>query len=400
MHATTRQLRALFIQAALTPYRIDLLNCLHRHLDLKAIFLRANPASQQFDQATLRRRLECDHEYLLRGFQIGGRVFRYGVLRAIKTFAPDVVVASEYSPTTLALALARSRALRRASIVRARWGLTILTADNARIAGDAGVARRLARQMALGAADSVVVYTESGKAWLADQGVPADHVFVSPNCQDEGRFAAALDDALPLAERYLVEKGLRGKRIALYVGRLVELKGVDRVISAFARAARVVPDAALVLVGDGPERPALEHLAEREGVAHRVRFEGQQQDRALMAWYLLGRLLVLASRWECYGAVVNEALLAGMPVLCSSAAGAADLIRDSRNGHVFDPYDLTMLSDRMAAWLRGAAPLGTQPLTRRESLMPYPFEETVRPFVEAIELAAQSSHRIPEVAHA
>ena len=58
MHAATRQLKTLFIQAALTPYRIDLLNYLHRHLDMKAIFLRANPASQEFDQATLRTRLE------------------------------------------------------------------------------------------------------------------------------------------------------------------------------------------------------------------------------------------------------------------------------------------------------------------------------------------------------
>ncbi|MBN1918071.1 MAG: glycosyltransferase [Verrucomicrobia bacterium] len=393
MDARTPQLRALFIHAALTPYRIDLLNHLHRHLELKAIFLRMNPASQAFDQAELRSRLECDHEYLLRGFEIGGRLFRRGVLPAIETFDPDVVVTQEYSPTTLSLALLGRRILGR------RWGLTILTADSSLIAGDAGYARKLARRIALGAADSVIVYTDAGKTWLVDQGVPANRVFVSPNCQDEKRFATALDDALPLAEQFLVKKGLHGRRIVLCVGRLVELKGVDRVIGAFARVARTVPDTLLVVVGDGPERRALEQLATREGVADRVRFEGQQQGRDLLAWYLLGRLLVLASRWECYGAVVNEALLAGTPVLCSKAAGAAELIRSGHNGHVFDPYDLNVLSDHMAHWLQAAAPLGVQPLKCRESLMPYPFEEAAHPFIQAIEVAAMASRGICEVTH-
>jgi len=388
----TPQLKVLFIHAALTPYRIDLLNYLHRRLELKAIFLRANPLSQEFDQATLRSQLECDHDYLLRGFEIGGRLVRRGVLRAVRRFGPDVVVAQEYSPTTLSLALARR------GMLRQRWGLTILTADNVRIAGDAGVVRRLARRMVLGAADSVVAYTGGGKDWLIGRGVPADRVFVCPNCQDKARFDAALDDAVPLAEQYLVDKGLRGKRVVLCVGRLVELKGVDRVIGAFARTARVVPDVVLVVVGDGPERRSLEQVAEREGVAGRVRFEGQQQGRDLMAWYLVGQLVVLASRWECYGAVVNEALLAGTPVLCSSSAGAAELIHDGHNGHVFDPYDLAVLSDRMTDWLRAAAPLGAQPLARRKNLMPHAFEEAAHSFVEAIEFAAPSSRRVPEVA--
>ena len=384
-------LRTLFFHAALAPHRIDLLNHLNRHLDLKAIFLRPDPASQQFDQAALRSQLECDHEYLLRGFEIGGRLIRHGVLRAVRAFDPDVVVTHEYSPTTLSLALVGKRLLRR------RWGLTIMTADDQRIAGDAGPMRRLARRIALNAADSVVAYSEDAKAWLVGRGVPADRVFIFANRQDEARFAADLDGALPLAERYLAEKRLHGKRVVLFVGRLVELKGVDRVIGAFARAARVVPDVLLVVVGDGPERGRLEHLAEREGVADRVRFEGQQQGRDLMAWYVLGQLLVLASRRETYRAVVNEALLAGMPVLCSSLAGAAELIHDGHNGHVFDPYDLATLTDRMAGWLQGAAPLGAQPLARRESLVTQPFEEAAHSFVRAIECAAASSRRHAEL---
>lgn len=386
-HTAMPKLRTLLIHEALAPCRIDLFNYLNRHLDLKAIFLRPNPACQAFDQVALRSRLECDHDYLLRGFEIGGRIFRPGIGRAIAEFKPDVIVTYEYSPTTLSLALLGKRVLRR------RWGLTILTADNHRIAGDAGPVRRLARRIALGAADSVIAYTEDAKAWLVSRGVPADRIFIFANRQSETRFAAVLDNALPLAERTMCDKDLRGRRVALYVGRLVELKGVDRIIRAFARTSRTVPDAVLVVVGDGPERRRLQQLAAREGVADRIRFEGQQQGRSLMAWYLLGQVLVLASRWECYGAVVNEALLAGMPVLCSSWAGAVELIRDGRNGHAFDPFDVAALSRHMTGWLRDVAPLDGGPLPRRESLMPQPFEEAARPFVRAIELAARRSRR-------
>jgi glycosyltransferase involved in cell wall biosynthesis len=387
------KLRTLFIHAALAPCRVDLLNYLNRHVELKALFLRANPASQAFDQATLRDRLECDHDYLLGGFEIGGRLFRHNLLRAVSAFDPDVVVTPEYSPTTLSLALIGKRLLHRP------WGLTIMTADNRRIARNSGVARKLARRIALSAADSVVAYTEEAKACLVARGVPADRVFIFANRQDEARFAANLDDALPLAERMASDKDLHGKRVVLCVGRLVALKGIDRIIEALARVRPDVPDAVLVVVGDGPQRRRLQQVARREGVADRVRFEGQQQGRDLMAWYLLGHLLVLASESETYGAVVNEALMAGMPVLCSSAAGAAELIYDGYNGHVFDPYDVATLADRMAEWLRSIPPLDGAALLRREGLMPETFEKAARSFVEAIECAAESSHRHAELSY-
>jgi glycosyltransferase involved in cell wall biosynthesis len=377
----------LFVHAALTPYRIDLLNYLHEHLAFKAVFLRSNPASQAFDQAALRNRLECDHEYLLRGFEIGGKVFRAGLSRIIHRFDPDVIVTQEFSPTTLWLACIAKR------LCRSRWGLTVLTADNERIAGDAGLVRRLARRLALGAADTVIVYTQTAKAWLSARGVASDRIFICPNLQNEARFAAALDDALPLANRSLVEKGLRGRRLALVVGRLVELKGIDRVIQAFAQARREVPDATLVIVGDGPERERLQRLAAATGVAEHVRFEGQQLGRSLMAWYLLGHVLVLASHWECYGAVVNEALLAGIPVLCSSWAGAAELIRANDNGHLFHPYDVAALSQKLTAYLQAVAPLGRELISRRPSLMPVPFEDAARAFVQAVHLAAVARRR-------
>jgi glycosyltransferase involved in cell wall biosynthesis len=384
------KLRTLFIHSALAPCRIDLLNYLNRHVELKALFLRANPASQTFDQAALRSRLECDHDYLLDGFEIGGRLFRRNLLRTASVFEPDVVVTHEYSPTTLRLALIGKRLLHRP------WGLAIMTADNERIARNAGPMRRLARRIALNAADSVVAYTEDAKAWLVGQGVHADRIFVFANRQDEARFAADLDDASAVAERMIRDKDLQGKRVVLSIGRLVALKGIDRVITAFPRVCGSVPDAVLVVVGDGPARGHLQQLAAREGIADRVRFEGQQQGRDLMGWYLLGQLLVLASDSETYGAVVNEALLAGIPALCSSAAGAAELIHDGHNGHVIDPHDVTALSDRMADWLHKAVPLGDGPVSRRNALMPQPFEQAAHSFVEAIELAAASSHRYAE----
>jgi len=241
--------------------------------------------------------------------------------------------------------------------------------------------------------DSLVVYTQAVKDTFVRIGVPEGKLFVSGNHQDEKTFAAKIKDARPLVKRCLRDYNLLNKKVALYVGRLVGPKNLKRMIEAFARACKQDPEAVLALVGDGPERKKLELLVARLGIAHKVRFIGHREGPELYVWYLIASFLVLASTSEPYGAVVNETLLAGLPVLCSSYAGASVLIREGKNGHLFEPYNIQALCGLMKQSLANAPLAGSTDPSIRRNLMPISFKDGVISFVKAVEHAARPSGR-------
>ena len=384
----SKKLRVLIFHPALAPYRVDLFNGLAEYLDLKVIFLRKNLLNQKFNQDDLRARLKCEYGYLCAGFDIGARSFRWGVGREIFDFKPDVVVTHEYSPISL-LVSSRKKLLPNYN----KWKQLIWTADNVPVCKEARFFRRLARKLSLGVADGMIVYTKAVKDWYVRYGIPGKGIGICPNIQKEDVFRSAIHDVLPIAECYIRDYNLIGKHVLLFVGRLVGVKGIDRAIKAFAEVVKSIPDAVFVIVGDGSEKDSLENLAVSKGIGGGIRLVGRFEGSGLLAWYLVGQLFVLASSSEPYGAVVNEALLAGMPVLCSSEAGAVDLIRKGYNGNVFDPYDVSALSEQIKNMLAAISPLQDEPLSIRKSLMPISFEDAVRGFVEAVEGAVQGKHQ-------
>ena len=89
----------------------------------------------------------------------------------------------------------------------------------------------------------------------------------------------------------------------------------------------------------------------------RVLCVGKKEGRDLYACYNVGQMFVLPSYYERFGAVVNEALLAGCYTLCSSVAGAACLIEPGKNGDIFDPHRLDELVEKLDSALAKCVPL-------------------------------------------
>jgi glycosyltransferase involved in cell wall biosynthesis len=382
------RLKTLIFHPALAPYRVDLLNYLQDKLDLYVVFFSDQVLyHQELNQKSLRKSLKCRHDYLLRGIRILGRDLRIGMGQIIRAFEPDVVVSHEFSYATLYVMFNRKRLAKR------RFGHVLWTAENVHLLGVRGFMRAALRKTCCRSVDSLVVYTHAVKDAFVRIGVPEGKLFVCGNHQDEKIFAAKIKDARSLVKRCLLDYNLLNKKVALYVGRLVGPKNLKRLIDAFARAFEQDPEAVLALIGDGPERKKLEFLVARLGIAHKVRFLGHREGLELYVWYLLAAFLVLASTSETYSAVVNEALLAGLPVLCSSYAGASVLIREGKNGHLFEPYDTEALSSLMKRTLANAPLPGSIDPPIRRNLMPISFKEGVISFVKAVEHAARFSDR-------
>jgi glycosyltransferase involved in cell wall biosynthesis len=145
--------------------------------------------------------------------------------------------------------------------------------------------------------------------------------------------------------RLFLEKYLGGHAgpLILYLGRLSYTKGLDILIEAFARVARVVPDCRLAIVGPDDEglRPVLAALAESEGVAPRVHFIGPLYGSERLTALAAADVWASPARSESFGLALLEALAAGLPVVISpdvriageiqaaDAAAVADLNPDS-----------------------------------------------------------------------
>jgi glycosyltransferase involved in cell wall biosynthesis len=127
----------------------------------------------------------------------------------------------------------------------------------------------------------------------------------------------------------------------LFVGQLIERKGVVELLDAFAG----LPDGELYVAGDGPLRPLVEQAVE----SGRVNYVGHVDRAALQRLYANSDVLVLPSRYEVWGLVINEALEHGLPVVATGAVGAVDdLVVDDVNGYVTRTGDVAELRDAMA----------------------------------------------------
>jgi glycosyltransferase involved in cell wall biosynthesis len=176
------------------------------------------------------------------------------------------------------------------------------------------------------------------RAAAIDYGVPQDRISVRYTGIDIRQFRPG---SKPLPER--------PHRI-VFVGRLVEMKGCAYLIEAFQEIARRVPDAELVVLGDGPLRSNLEMLARKFRV--RVEFLGEvspevvQQQLSEARVFCLPSITAANGNFESFGMVLLEAQACGVPVV-TSALGAKEGIADGVTGFLFPEKDVRTLAGRV-----------------------------------------------------
>jgi phosphatidylinositol alpha-1,6-mannosyltransferase len=156
--------------------------------------------------------------------------------------------------------------------------------------------------------------------------------------------------------------GLVDRPVVVCVSRLVPRKGQDALIHAWPRVLRAVPDAALLLVGGGPYRPALERLRTELGVAGSVRITGTVPWEELPAHYDAGDVFAMPCRTrrrgldvEGLGIVYLEASATGLPVIAGDSGGAPDAVLPGETGLVVDGRSVAIVAEAVVDLLRNPA---------------------------------------------
>ncbi len=150
---------------------------------------------------------------------------------------------------------------------------------------------------------------------------------------------------IDLTNQFIPSKNNREKRTALFVGRLVEQKGLKQLFKAWALVVRSYPDALLTIIGDGPDRKLLEEEARKNEWDNNVAFIGPVKNELLNRYYQLSSLTVFPSMdSEGLGLVLVEALGCGCTVIASDLPGVRDVIIDDTTGILTPPNDAASLA--------------------------------------------------------
>lgn len=221
----------------------------------------------------------------------------------------------------------------------------------------------LANRLASRWATAVLANSASVARWVTDDdGVPAARVQVIPNFVD----AAAFEEyPAERRQRLFATLGIpAGALVVGIVARLSAVKDHATLLRAVVPLCAERPELHLLVIGDGPLRPALTAQAAASGLGGRIHFAGEQPN--LPNPHALLDLSVLCSRTEGFPNAVVEAMAAGKPVVATAVGGTPDAVREGETGLLVGPGDpealARALQDLLAApeWRRAMGEAGRQ----------------------------------------
>lgn len=351
---------------AIAPYRVDFFNALNEAFNAVFYLEFKQPFEQDFNHDSTLNRLNFK-PFFLKPYFAGIKNLHFQCWQILKREKPDLVFISEYNLLGLLVVFYKL-------ITLSKFRIVTICDDNLSIVSSPSFTRRLNRFVLLHNLHGVILTNPPTIEWYQKQWKSRCQWIYFPIIHKDECFRDRLKEALETATDLRSRYHLEHKKVILYVGRLIPLKNVSHILYSFSKLKDTEPDTRLMIVGDGPSRESLQHECRQLGIESNVIFAGKQEGVSLMAHYALSDLFVLASNYELFGAVINEALLSGCQTLCSSIAGASCLIEENVNGQSFNIYNKDELYHLFKKYLPPSPAPSDTPVQLKANKMPVHFD--------------------------
>lgn len=361
------------------PYRIPILNRVAATPDMQlhVIFCcRREPnrfwdlPAMQFDAVYLRERITT----------VNGRYIHNNpdVLAALTRFSPDAVIGNGFNPTHL-YAMSWCALFRRTYVPMTDG---TLQSERGLSKVHVGLRRRTYRR-----ARTVIAASNGGFALYRHYGVPRSACYRSCLCIDNESFRVAIDEHQTQEFDFI------------FCGRLEPGKRPEFAIEVAARCASLLMrKVRLLIVGSGSLEKSLRLRAKAYATKVDVVFHGFAKQADLPGLYRSSKVFLFPTEADVWGVVANEACAAGLPVIISPHAGAADeLVVDKQNGFV-RKIDLEQWADCAATLLSNDGLREAYGQRSRMMIEPYNFDQSAHGIVEAVRAALGSSTKTTNAA--
>jgi glycosyltransferase involved in cell wall biosynthesis len=342
MSAETSKTKVALLLNIIAPSRLRLYSFLAEHFDL--LILHGGTEANRESWQRLEKALPNVQVKRAWGWQfhyakkVAGQVFDEkfvhvtpGFASGLWRFSPDAVVTNEMGFRTL-IALAYGALFNKP--VWIWWGGTMHTERSN------GKVRNAIRRVISLWAKHWISYGHSSTEYLLHLGVKPELIVESQNGIDEQQFQEEAKPAWTIHPRPVV----------LYTGQFIERKGAGALLDAAAVVQKQDRQFSLLLVGNGRDKQALEQRAKILGLKN-VHFRPDQTPDKMPSVYRSADVMVFPTREDVWGLVANEAVLSGIPVLCSKYAGCARELFSEES--IFDPEDPTQFTYKLGEIIAG-----------------------------------------------
>ncbi len=377
--------RTAFLTNCIAPYFLPVLRALSTFLDRLRVFVSTpmeadrpwGPAWDGID-VTLQRSFSTQH---LRTYNEGfterfARHFPYDTLPSLYQFKPDVIVSSQLGFRTMQAAAYR--------FLNKSCRLVIWADLSMYTEREIGTMQTAVRRLLLGSADAVIVNGPSGFEYVERLGVPGNRIIAAPYVREMAPFESSSLSKDPCIARRLI-----------FVGQLIERKGLENFLRALVEWASAHPDqpCEMWFVGDGPLRKQLEEFPRPSNVE--LRFFGNVSYNDTHSYYSRAGIFVFPTLQDTWGLVVNEAMGTGLPVLGSRYSQAVEnLVTEGSNGWLFHPDRPQELSEALGKAMTCPLPeLSEMSKNARWTIANLTPLYSAKRFLKAIEIAQTCNHR-------
>ncbi|MGD1914086.1 MAG: glycosyltransferase family 4 protein [Rivularia sp. (in: cyanobacteria)] len=334
--------KAIILTEIISPYRIPPFNYLAQdeEIDLTVFFF----AETESRRSWLVEKEKIQFNYkVLWGLQLGksyqsAPVFlNPDVIYQLWKQQPDVIICGGWHHFSHWLALVYAQMTKTPLLI---WSESTLKDERS----VSNIKHKL-KTWIINQADGYIISGNAQKKYLLNLGAKQDRIYIAPNAVDSNFFTCETQRYRQQKTMWKDKLGINGC-VILYVGRLIDEKGIPELLEAFTKLSPH-NQVTLIIVGDG-SRSQDYHLFCQQNQLNNVVFTGFQPQTALPQYYGIADIFVFPTKSDPWGLVVNEAMAAGLPIICSDAAGAApDLVVNGKNGYLVPVRDVKKLSEAL-----------------------------------------------------
>lgn len=254
---------------------------------------------------------------------------------------PDVIFSSSFGVWTLLALLLKPIG---------RWRVIIAYEGSSPSVDFKNSKKRLTlRRTMVKAATACITNSHQGKDYLTKTlQAPSAKVFAHPyEVPDPKSLLASTDDTAQLPPLQLSNKNLRHPTF-IFVGSLIPRKGMQCLLQACQILKnKGIEEYTLLVVGEGSQAQELKSFCQEQDLNEQVCWLGKVPYEQLGQYFQHSDVFVLPTLEDTWGMVILEAMILGKPILCSTGAGASELVQQGQNGFCFEPEDADKLAGLM-----------------------------------------------------
>ncbi|OGX15718.1 MAG: hypothetical protein A2166_03040 [Omnitrophica WOR_2 bacterium RBG_13_41_10] len=336
------QIKVIILTETISPYRIPVFNEIAQNLKEQFLVLFLGKTEKRQRWKIYKERIKFRYEVLPNIlFQKKGSTpyfFNPTIFYKLIKYSADTVIVSGYYQPSSFFTIAYTRLFRKPLIL---WCESTRYDERYNHPMIEAYKRWFVRNCA-----GYIVPGKASFEYLILLGAEPKKIHLAPNAVDNDYFTQASDKYREDQEQFRQSKGYP-KKVFLYVGHLIDQKGISDLLKAFQILSKEQPHLGLVLIGNGEGEKRYRNFC-RDNQIKNVFFEGFVHQETLPRYYAVADIFILPTHTDRWGLVLNEAMASKLPVISSSVAGAAgDLIINGENGYTYEKGNIEELMETL-----------------------------------------------------